>query len=359
MNLLKVEMHDRDILQQIQTLNGELQPMPRTPQILSTGSYVPERVVTNAEVDALMDESTNEWLLANVGIKERHWMSPDQTTSDLIAEASKKALERAGVSAADLDMVIVSTDTPDYLSPSTSVVVIDKLGADKAGGYDVNSACAGWVMALDQGARFLITEPSYNYVLVAGGYGMSRFLDFSDKKTANLFADGAGAVILGVGEEQGFIGSNFLAVGSFHDTLGIYTGGAYRPCTPENLSVFGAPKVEFVRKFPKTFNTEYWPKLMQGALDKAGLTYDDVDQFYFTQLNLRTIEYMMDLLKQPIEKTHWVMDKWGYTGSPCVVMALDDAIDQGKGPKPGNVILFCASGGGITMASSVWKWTAS
>jgi 3-oxoacyl-[acyl-carrier-protein] synthase-3 len=239
------------------------------------------------------------------------------------------------------------------------VVVIDKLGADKAGGYDVNSACAGWVMALDQGARFLITEPSYKYVLVAGGYGMSRFLDFSDKKTANLFADGAGAVILGVGEEQGFIGSNFLAVGSFHDTLGIYTGGAYRPCTPENLSVFGAPKVEFVRKFPKTFNTEYWPKLMQGALDKAGLTYDDVDQFYFTQLNLRTIEYMMDLLKQPIEKTHWVMDKWGYTGSPCVVMALDDAIDQGKGPKPGNVILFCASGGGITMASSVWKWTAS
>ena len=332
--------------------------MPRNVQILSTGSYVPERVVTNAEVDEMMGESTNEWLLANVGIRERRWMAHDQVTSDLIVEASKKALDHAGLKAADVDLIIVSTDTPDYLSPSTSVVVQSKLGADKAGCYDVNSACAGWVTALDQGAKYLMTEPTMKYVLVAGGYGMSRFLDFTDKKTANLFADGAGAVVLGVGEEQGFLGSNLLAVGSFHDALGIYTGGTYRPCTPENMSQFGAPKVEFVKKFPKTFNTEYWPKLMQGALDKAGLTFDDVNHYYFTQLNLRTIEFMMDLLKQPIEKTHWVMDKWGYTGSPCVVMALDDSISQGKGPKPGDVILFCASGGGITMASSVWKWTA-
>ncbi len=331
--------------------------MSRNVKILCTGSYVPEHVVTNAEVDELMGKSTNEWLIANVGIRERRWMATDQVTSDLIVAASKKALDRAGISASDLDLIIVSTDTPDYLSPSTSVVVQAKLGADKAGCYDVNSACAGWVTALDQGAKYLMTEPTMKHVLVAGGYGMSRFLDFKDKQTANLFADGAGAVVLGVAEEQGFLGSSLLAVGSFHDALGIYTGGTFRPCTQENLAQFGAPKVEFVKKFPKTFNTEYWPKLMQGALDKAGLTFDDVDHYFFTQLNLRTIEYMMDLLKQPIEKTHWVMDKWGYTGSPCVVMALDDAIAQGKGPKPGDVILFCASGGGITMASSVWKWT--
>jgi 3-oxoacyl-[acyl-carrier-protein] synthase-3 len=165
--------------------------------------------------------------------------------------------------------------------------------------------------------------------------------------------------VLGVGEEEGFLGSNLLAVGAFHDALGIYGGGTYRPSTPENMAQYGPPKVEFVKKFPKTFNTEYWPKLMQGALDKAGLTFDDVGHYFFTQLNLRTIEFMMELLKQPIEKTHWIMDKWGYTGSPCVVMALDDAIAQGKGPKPSEVILFCASGGGITMASSVWKWTKS
>lgn len=332
--------------------------MARHPQILATGSYVPERVVTNAEVDALLGESTDQWLVENVGIRERRWMSPEQTTSDLVVEAANKALSRVGMSARDLDLIIVSTDTPDYLSPGTSVVVQHKLGAEKAGCYDVNSACAGWVTALDQGARYLMTEPKMKYVLVAGGYGMSRFLDFSDKKTANLFADGAGAAILGVGEEPGFLGSNMLAVGSFHDALGIYSGGAYRPSTPENMAQFGPPRVEFVKKFPKTFNTEYWPRLMQGALEKAGLNFDDVNHYYFTQLNLRTIEYMMDVLKQPIHKAHWVMDKWGYTGSPCVVMALDDSIVHGTGPKRGEVILFCASGGGITMASSVWKWTA-
>jgi len=328
------------------------------PKILSTGSYVPDRIVTNAEVDALIGEPTSDWLIANVGIRERRWMAPDQTTSDLIVEAAHRALAKAGLTPADLDLLIVSTDTPDYLSPATSVVVQAKLGADRAGCYDVNSACAGWVTALDQGARYLLTEPNAQYVLVAGGYGMSRFLDFTDKKTANLFADGAGVAILGRGEQAGWLSSNFLSVGSYYDALGIYSGGATRPSTPENLETFGKPKVEFVRKFPRTFNTEYWPKLIQGALDKAQLTFDQVDQYYFTQLNLRTIEQMMDTLGQPISKTHWVMDKWGYTGSPCVVMALDDAIAHGRGPQPGQTIVFCASGGGITMAASVWKWTA-
>lgn len=331
--------------------------MNRIAQILSTGSYVPERVVTNAEVDQLIGEPTGDWLVQNVGIRERHFMAPDQTTSDLVVAAAQRALQRAGVQPGELDLIIVSTDTPDYLSPGTSVVVQHKLGAAKAGAYDVNSACAGWVTALDQGARYLATEPSFRYVLVAGGYGMSRFINWKDKKTANLFADGAGAALLGVGDTPGFLASNFMARGDFHDALGIYTGGAFRPCTPENLATYGPPRVEFVKKFPKTFNTEYWPKLIQGALDKAGLKLGDIDLFLFTQLNLRTIEAMMELLGQPITKTHWVMDKWGYTGSPCVVMALDDAIQQGHGPKPGQNVLFCASGGGITMAASVWKWT--
>ena len=332
--------------------------MNRFAQILSTGSYVPERVVTNAEIDELLGESTSQWLIDNVGIRERRWMAEDQTTSDLIVEASRKALEKAGVSPEELDLIIVSTDTPDYLSPSTAIVVQHKLGAVNAGSYDVNSACAGWVTALDQGARYLATEPGMKYVLVAGGYGMSRFLNFEDKRTANLFADGAGVALLGVGEQPGFLASNLFAKGEYHDALGIYCGGAFRPPTPENLEKYGPPVVEFVRKFPKTFNTEYWPKLVKGALDKVDLTFDDVDLYLWTQLNLRTIEHMMELLEQPIEKTHWVMHKWGYTGSPCVVMALDDAINQGKGPKPGDNIVFCASGGGISMAASVWRWTA-
>ena len=332
--------------------------MSRVAQILSTGSYVPERVVTNAEIDELLGESTSQWLIDNVGIQERRWMSEDQTTSDLIVEASRKALDKAGVSPEELGLIIVSTDTPDYLSPSTAIVVQHKLGAVNAGSYDVNSACAGWVTALDQGARYLATEPGMKYVLVAGGYGMSRFLNFEDKRTANLFADGAGVALLGVGEQPGFLASNLFAKGEYHDALGIYCGGAFRPPTPENIEKYGPPVVEFVRKFPKTFNTEYWPKLVKGALDKVNLTFEDVDLYLWTQLNLRTIEHIMELLEQPIEKTHWVMHKWGYTGSPCVVMALDDAINQGKGPKPGDNIVFCASGGGISMAASVWRWTA-
>lgn len=328
----------------------------RHAQILSTGSYVPERVVTNAEIDEILGEPTSDWLIENVGIRERRWMTPDQTTSDLVVEASRRALERAGIRPEDLDLIILSTDTPDYISPGTSVVVQYKLGAVNAGCWDVNSACAGWVTALDQGARYIMTEPSIRYVLVAGGYGMSRFLDLTDKRTANLFADGAGAVVLGAGSEPGFLASQFLARGEYHDALGIYTGGAFRPCTPENLAKYGPPRVQFVKKFPKTFNTEYWPKLIQAALDKAGLTVDDVSLFLFTQLNLRTIELMMQILGQPMEKTHWVMDKWGYTGSPCVAMALDDYIAQGKGPRPGDIIVFCASGGGISMAASVWRW---
>ena len=328
----------------------------RHAQILSTGSYVPERVVTNAEIDEILGEPTSDWLIENVGIRERRWMTPDQTTSDLVVEASRRALERAGIRPEDLDLLILSTDTPDYLSPSTSVVVQHKLGAVNAGCWDVNSACAGWVTALDQGARYIMTEPSIRYVLVAGGYGMSRFLDLKDKRTANLFADGAGAVVLGAGSEPGFLASQFLARGEYHDALGIYTGGAFRPCTPENLETYGPPRVQFVKKFPKTFNTEYWPRLIQAALDKAGLTVNDVSLFLFTQLNLRTIELMMQILGQPMEKTHWIMDKWGYTGSPCVAMALDDAIAQGRGPRPGDIIVFCASGGGISMAASVWRW---
>lgn len=333
--------------------------MTRYAQILSTGSYVPERIVTNAEIDEILGESTAEWLLENVGIRQRHWMMPGQTTSDLVVQASQKAINRADLRPEAIDLIIISTDTPDYLSPGTSVVVQHKLGAANAGCFDINSACAGWVTALDQGARFLLTEPTAKYVLVAGGYGMSRFLDFGDKRTANLFADGAGAVILSLGDRPGFLASNFLAKGEYHDALGIYSGAAYRPCTAENYAEYGKPVVQFVKKFPKTFNTEYWPKLMQGALQKAGLTFDDVDLYLMTQLNLRTIEYMMELLKQPIEKTHWVMDKWGYTGSPCVAMALDDAINQGRGPKPGEVVLFCTSGGGISMAASVWQWTVN
>jgi 3-oxoacyl-[acyl-carrier-protein] synthase-3 len=325
-------------------------------RILATGAYAPEKVITNAELDDMLGEPVSAWLVANVGIEERHVMAPDQTTSDLVVEASQRALQAAGVDPQQLDLILLATDTPDYLSPATAAVVQSKLGARNAGAYDINTACAAWVTALDAGARYIATDPEMEYILVAGGYGMTRFLDWSDKYTATLFADGAGAVLLGRADQPGFLAGKLYAVGDYHDALGIYTGGANRPATPENLAAHGPPRVQFVRKFPKTFNTDHWPGLIRETLAKVDLEVPDVDWFLFTQLNLRTIEAMMAILDQPIEKTHWIMDRYGYTGSACIPMALDDLVRSGRGPMPGDVVVFCASGGGIAFAVSVWKW---
>ncbi len=330
--------------------------MTRCAYILATGSYAPAQVVPNAVFDARFGEPIDEWLQANVGIRERHYLAAGETTSDMAVAAARQALERAGLDAADLDLIIVATDTPDYLSPATASVVQAKLGARRAGTFDLNAACAGWVTALNQAALMMAADADYRHVLVVGSYGMSRFLDPQDKYTATLFADGAGAVILAAGDRPGFLAGKLQAVGEFHDAMGIYTGGAFRPCTPETLAVFGPPKVQFVRKFPREFNAAYWPALIEATLSKAKLALDDVDWFLFTQINLRTIEVVMERLGQPITKTHWVMDKWGYTGSACLPMALDDLAMTRRGLEPGQIIVFCASGGGIALAASAWRW---
>jgi len=332
--------------------------MDRYAQILSTGHYVPEKVLPNSYFNELFPgRDIDAWLVANVGIRERHVMAPDETTSDLALQAARPALARAGIEPADLGLIIVATDTPDYFSPATATVLQHKLAATNAGTFDINCACAGWVTAIDTAARTLMTDSDLDYVLVVGAYGMSRFIDYSDHKTCTLFADGAGAVVLGAGAEPGFLAGNRLARGEYYDALGIYTGAAACPVTPATENN-GIPRVQFVKKFPATFNSDNWPPLIRATAAKAGLTLDEIDFYLFTQLNLNTIKQIMAILEQPLEKTHWVMDKWGYTGSACIPMALDDALERGTGPKPGDNVLFCASGGGISMACNVWKWTA-
>ncbi len=177
--------------------------MTRYAQILSTGRYIPEKVVTNEDLNTMLGENVGDWLVENVGIHERHIMADDQTTSDLVTIAAQEAIDRAGISAADLDLIMLATDTPDYLSPATASVVQARLGADNAGTYDINCACAAWVTALDMAARYIATDSDYRYILVAGGYAMSKFLDWTDKYTATLFADGAAAVVVGAGAAPG------------------------------------------------------------------------------------------------------------------------------------------------------------
>jgi 3-oxoacyl-[acyl-carrier-protein] synthase-3 len=330
----------------------------RYAQIVSTGRYIPDRVVTNEQLDELLGEKVGDWLVANVGIERRHVMAENQTTSDMIVAASQQALERAGLAASALDLILVATDTPDHLSPATASVVQARLGATFAGTFDVNCACAAWVTALDMAARYVTTDSDYRHVLVAGGYAMTRFLDWKDKYTATLFADGAGVALVSAGDRPGHLSGKLVAAGEYHDALGIYSGGAARPATPERVQAEGKPVVRFVRKFPATFNSERWPPLVRAAVAKAGLALDDISHFYFTQLNRRTIEAVMDILGQPMSKSHMIMDKWGYLGSACIPAALDDALERGLGPRAGDNVLFCASGGGLAMAASVWRWTA-
>ncbi len=330
--------------------------MTRFAQITATGRYVPERVMTNAEFEPLVGKPVDQWLIEKVGIRERHVMADDQATSDLIVPACQQALERAGLTAEDMDLIVVATDTPDYISPATASVVQAKLGATHAGTYDVNCACAAWVTGLDAAARMIVTDQDVNRVLVAGAYGMTKFLDWHDIYTATLFADGAGAVVLQAGDAPGFVAGKLVGAGEYHDALGIYSGGTYRPVNEASLAEHGRPRVQFVKNFPATFNSENWPQLVKDVCDKAGWKVDEVDFFLFTQLNLRTIEDVMARLGQPMSKTHWIMDKWGYTGSACIPMALDDAVEQGK-LRPGMKVIFCAPGGGMAMACDAWVWT--
>ncbi len=329
-------------------------------RIVATGRYVPARRVTNQELEQQLGPKgagVDAWLRKNVGIEARHFLASDQVTSDLALAAARDALQKAKVDPASLDLVILATDTPDQPSPGTSARLQFLLGAKSAAAFDVNCACAGFVTALDLAARYLISEPPGSGVrraLVVGAYAMSRFLDFSEKQTSTLFADGAGALLLEAGEAPGFLGSKLATDGAYWDALGIYGGGAALPSTAENVARHGPPAVRFVKKFPSTFNTDRWPPMIREVCARAGLTPEDLKLLVFTQLNLRTIEATMDALKLPMSRTHWTMDKWGYTGSACIPMTLDDALEQGRA-KPGDAIALCATGGGLSLGCTLFR----
>lgn len=324
--------------------------------ITGTGSFVPEKVLTNDDLSRNLGEDINEFVSQVVGIRERHICSEDESTADLATEAARRALEAANVRAEDLDLIILATDTPEYISPATSVVVQHRLGARSAGTFDVNCACAGFVTALDTATKFIIADSSYKKILVIGAYAMSKYLDWTEKKTSTLFADGAGAVVLEATEEgPGFLASKLVADGSFHKHMGIYAGGTHMPVTEDVLRASVWTKVRFAQKYPPEVNIEGWPAIIHDVLEKGGLRLEDVGLFLFTQVNLSTIKEVMRRLELPMSRTHTIMQKWGYTGSACIPMVLDDAVREGKLER-GQVVLMCASGGGLNMACVAFRW---
>jgi 3-oxoacyl-[acyl-carrier-protein] synthase-3 len=304
----------------------------------------------------MIGEDIDEFVSNVIGIKKRHLCAPDESTADLAEAASRKALEAAGITAGDLDLIILATDTPEHLSPATSVVVQDRVGAKNAGTFDVNCACAGFVTALDTASKYIIADPAYKNILVIGAYAMSKYIDWQDKKTATIFADGAGAVVLQTNDESpGFLGSKLRADGSFSDYMGIYAGGTRTPLTDDIGREGFWTKVRFVRKFPPEVNIEGWPRIIGDVLAKSELAVKDISLFLFTQVNLSTIKEVMKMLDVSMERTHTVMGKWGYTGSACIPMALDDAVHEGK-VKRGDNLIMCASGGGLNMACVAFRW---
>ncbi len=329
----------------------------RNAKIIGTGVAVPEKVITNADLSVMLGEDITEFVVNNLGIHERHVLADDESAADIATIAAQNALADAGISAEEIDLIIVATDTPEYLSPGTSVVVQHRIGAKNAGSFDTNCACAGFVTALDTACKYIIADKNYKNILVIGVYAMTKFLDWTEKKTATIFADGAGAIVLQSDEsgETGLLSSKLEAMGEYHDYLGIFAGGSKMPITPEVLEKGYYNKVRFAKRTPPEINFVGWQRIVKELVSRAELTLDDVDLFLWTQVNLSTIKAVMSEMNLPYQKTHTIMQKWGYTGSACIPMVLHDAISAGK-LKRGDNFVMCASGGGINMAAMVFRY---
>ncbi|PIO47456.1 MAG: 3-ketoacyl-ACP synthase [[Chlorobium] sp. 445] len=324
--------------------------------IAATGMYAPERIIANAYFNELLGEDVDTWLVENLTIRERRWCKDDESTADLVEHAARAALANASLQPSELDLIIVATDTPEYISPSTASVVQHRLGAKRAGTFDINTACAGFVTALDVASKYIRSDERYQHILVVGAYAMSKYLDMKDKKTVTLFADGAGAAILTAEKNstRGFLASELLTEGQYHDWMGIYAGGTHEPISDRALSNKDH-LLKFVRKFPKELNAEVWTKMARSLAARLNLQPTDFAQYFFTQININSIWQTLDNLNVPRERAHTIMDRYGYTGSACIPMAFCDALEKGK-VKRGDLIMFIGSGGGLAFASAAFKF---
>ena len=326
----------------------------RFAQIVSTSLHAPERVIPNSHFDQLYGRNVSAFLQEQRNILERRHMREDERTSDLILPAAESALKKAGIKASDLDLIVVATDTPDYLSPSTAAVVQYRLGASQAGTFDVNAACAGFVTAVDVASKYIVADSKYQNVLVVGAYGMSKYLNYDDFKIATLFADGAGACVLRPSDQPGVLASELFSLGEFHDYMGLYVGGTAQ--LPTHTALENREHLlRFAKKIPLETNSHNWPRLTRKLLDRVRKSPEDVKLFFMTQINIQTINESLSALNLPREKSHNIMDRYGYTGSAAIGMALADA-DSKHLLKKGDLIILLGSGGGVSMAAMAIEW---
>jgi 3-oxoacyl-[acyl-carrier-protein] synthase-3 len=327
----------------------------RFADLVATGSYLPEIEVPNRvlrERFAAAHGDLIDKLEASTGIRTR-WYAPEGwATSDLALPAARQALERAGRWPEDVDLVIVGTDSPDYLTPATSTVLQHKLGAVNAGTFDIGCACASFPTGLATAAGWIAANPSIRTVLVVGVYLMHRLAD-PDDPMVFFYGDGAGAAVLEPADEPGLVAAAAQADGSYAGHWGIYAGGTAEPASAEAVAA-GRTRVRLIERYPPEVNHEGWPRLVRRLAADGGFALEDIDMLVFSQVRKPSIELVMEELGLPVERAPTIMERCGYTGSACLGMAFDDAVGRGR-VAAGDLVVFVGSGVGYNQAGAAFR----
>ena len=323
--------------------------------VVATGSYLPEIAITNDALRERLRETAPDFvdrMEQATGIRKR-WSAPAEwAASDLALRAAQQALERAGKTPEEIDLIIVGTDSPDYITPATSVVLQAKLGARNAGTFDVGCACASFPTALASAAGLMMANPSLRSVLVVGVYMMRKLASPGDPMVF-FYGDGAGAALLAPSDDPGFVSSAMEADGSFHRRWLIESGGTVEPATEAAVRE-GRTAVRMLERYPPEINNDGWPRLVRQVAANGGFAVSDIDFVIFTQVRSSTIDLVMEALELPMAKTHTIMEEWGYTGSACIPMAFDDALQKGK-IRPGDLVVLVGSGVGYNQAAVAFR----
>ncbi len=325
-------------------------------EIIGTGLYVPGEAISNEELIELTGvEFDTQKFEKNLGYKSRHiakYRGINETTADFCEKASLDAIKNSGIDVCDIGLVIVGTDTPEYISPATAVVLQGRIqkGQKWTTSFDVNAGCASFGVAYDNAVRILATDNTIKYALVVGVYNMPAFIHDDSRFTVPIFSDGAGAIIIKNNTDTTYIGSKLLTDGTQFDYIGIYKGGANHQVTKDDIEnkKYG---LESLQPLPGDRNVKLWPEIIKHLTDKYEEKIEDVDHFIFTQINASVINQVMEIIGHPLSKTTIVTDKYGYTGSGCIPMAFHHAVIEGR-VKKGDKVIFVASGAGLSVASN-------
>jgi 3-oxoacyl-[acyl-carrier-protein] synthase III len=322
-------------------------------EIKSLATYVPPRLLTNADLEKLV-ETSNEWIMQRTGIRERHIVDPGVATSDLAKEAAAAAIEKAGLVPDDIDMIIVGTVTPDMLFPSTACLVQHKIGAHRAWGFDLSAACSAFTYSLTVGSQ-MITAGAAKHVLVIGADVMSSIIDYTDRATCILFGDGAGAVVLGPAEEgYGVLDFEHHVDGGGGPALCMPAGGSQRPASHETVD----QRLHYVKQDGQTvfkFAVRNTGDVCERLLQRNNLTAADIDLFVSHQANRRIIMSAAERLGLPEEKVIINIERFGNTTAATIPLALNDAVASGK-LKRGQTVLLASVGAGFTVGAVLVRW---